>query len=98
MSDARQRILARLRDNRPQSATPPPDYSKPLGWGSERRIASFTERMQAVRGEVHRRPRDAWPAWLNRELPARGMNRVLLGAGDVTVIAGPVTRAIEARR
>ena len=52
MSDSRRRILDRLRANRPHTANPPPVYRKPLGWDREQCIASFTERMQAVRGEV----------------------------------------------
>lgn len=99
MNESRQRILERLRNNRPQSATPPPVYSKPHGWDREQCIASFTERMQAVRGEVHRLPRDAWSAWLNRELPARGMNRVLLGRGELgDAFAAVADGALQLRR
>lgn len=83
MSDSRQRILDRLRNNRPQTTATPGVYSKPLGWNREQRIAAFTERMQAVRGEVHRIERDAWVSWLNHELPARGLKRVLVGTGLV---------------
>lgn len=83
MNDARQRILERLRNNRPQTVAAPPVYSKPQGWDREQCIASFIERMHAVRGEVHRVQRSEWTAWLNRELPVRGMHRVLLGHGDV---------------
>ena len=33
--------------------------------------------MQAVRGEVHKLERDRWMDWLRRELPARGLRRLL---------------------
>lgn len=81
MSDSRQGILERLRANRPHAAKPPPVYRKPLGWDREHCIAAFTERMRSVRGEVHRIGRDDWIDWLNRELPQRGLNRVLVGQG-----------------
>lgn len=81
MADSRDRILARLRANRPQAVADAPAYAKPLGWDRERRIAAYTERMQAVRGEVHRIGRDDWIDWLNRELPERALYRVLVGTG-----------------
>ncbi|MDJ0739546.1 MAG: lactate utilization protein [Gammaproteobacteria bacterium] len=83
MSEARERILKRLRANRPAASPAPDAYQKPLGWDRERRIAAFSERMQAVRGEVHRVARDAWTDWLARELPARGLRQVLVGNGAV---------------
>lgn len=83
MSDARSRILGRLRANRPQAVATPPVYRKALGWDRERSIAVFTERMQAVRGEVHRVKRDDWVAWLRAELPRRGLRRALVGHGPI---------------
>ena len=83
MSEARDRILARLRAQRPAQQPTPSVYRKPLGWDRERRIAEFTARMQAVRGEVHRVARDAWVDWINRNLPARGLRRALVGTGEV---------------
>lgn len=83
MSDARKNILDRLRANRPHADTPPARYVKTLGWDRARRIEEFTARMQAVRGEVHRVGRDEWTGWLNRELPARGMTRALIGRGPI---------------
>ena len=99
MSEARRRILERLRANRPHAVAQPPVYSKPLGWDREQRIAAFTERMQAVRGEVHRVARDAWVDWINRELPERGLSRVLLGHGPVAErFAAGATDAFRIRR
>jgi L-lactate dehydrogenase complex protein LldG len=83
LSDARDRILARLRANRPTDVPPPPRYRKRLGWDREQRIAAFTERMRAVRGEVHRVARDAWVDWVTDTLPARGVREVLVGSGPV---------------
>lgn len=83
MSESRQRILARLRNNRPHAVLTPTVYSKPLGWDREQCIGAFSERMRAVRGEVHRVARDDWPAWINRELPQRGMHKVLVGNGAI---------------
>lgn len=79
MSEARQRILTRLRGNRPAAEPPQPSYQKTLGWDREQRIASFIERMQAVRGEVHRLNGADWVAWLVEHLPARGQRRALIG-------------------
>jgi L-lactate dehydrogenase complex protein LldG len=79
MNEARQRILARLRNNRPAAEPPPPNYRKTLGWDREQRIASFTQRMQAVRGEVHRLSSADWVAWLVEHLPARAQHRALIG-------------------
>ena len=83
MSDAREKILGRLRSNRPQAVPQPQAYRKPLGWNREQCIASFSERMQAVRGEVRRVARDQWVDWINREIPARGLTRALVGRGEV---------------
>ena len=99
MSDARERILGRLRANRPTSIDPTPVYRKPLGWDRERRIATFTERMRAVRGEVHRMAPDEWVDWLNRELPPRGLRRALVGHGDVaTAFAAGAADDFSVRR
>ena len=83
MSDARQRILARLRDNRPTADDPPPTYRKPLGWDKATRIAVFSERMQAVRGEVHHLPAADWVDWIAAELPGRGLHKALIGRSEV---------------
>jgi L-lactate dehydrogenase complex protein LldG len=83
MSDARDRILERLRANRPHSVPTPAAYAKSLGWDREQRIAHFSERMQAVRGEVHRVARSDWVTWINNELPARGMRRALIGRSGI---------------
>lgn len=83
MSDARQRILDRLRANRPQSVQPPSSYEKILNWDNTQRVAAFVERMSAVRGEVHRLQRDEWPTWLAGMLSERGLTRGLIGTSPV---------------
>ena len=99
MSETRTRILERLRANRPTAVAPPPTYSKPLGWDRTQRVAAFTERMQAVRGEVHQIERDGWMDWLRHELPARGLRRVLVGRGAVgNALAGASWAELDVRR
>ena len=83
MTESRDNILKRLRANRPQGVPAPGRYAKPLGWDRERRIAAFRERMQAVRGEVHRVGGDAWVAWIGDEMTRRGLRRALIGHGPV---------------
>ena len=99
MSETRTRILERLRASRPAASAAPAAYSKPLGWDRAQRIAAFTERMQAVRGEVHQVTRDGWVDWLRHELPARGLRRVLVGNGAVgDALAGTSWSELEIRR
>ena len=99
MSETRTRILERLRANRPAAAATPAAYSKPLGWDRTQRIAAFSERMQAVRGEVHQVACDGWVDWLRHELPARGLRRVLIGNGVVgDALAGTSWSELELRR
>jgi L-lactate dehydrogenase complex protein LldG len=83
MSNARDNILARLRANRLHDVAAPQRYAKPLDWDGEQRIASFIERMQAVRGEVHQLKADSWVDWLIDELPQRGLQKALLGRSDI---------------
>ena len=99
MSETRARILDRLRANRPATTTAPSTYSKPLGWNRAQRIAAFTERMQAVHGEVHQVARGAWADWLQHELPARGLHRVLVGNGAIGNTLSDVSSAeLDIRR
>ena len=79
MSEARARILGRLRTNRPHTTAAPEPYTKALNWDREQCITAFITRMQAVRGEVHRVAHDSWVDWINNEIPARGMQHALIG-------------------
>ena len=99
MSETRARILDRLRANRPATTAAPSTYSKPLGWDRAQRIAAFTERMQAVHGEVHQVASDSWVDWLQHELPARGLHRVLVGNGAIgDALADAPAAGLEIRR
>lgn len=91
MGDPRERILSRLREQRHSVTASPLDYRKPMGWNREQRVAAFTERMHAVRGEVHRVGADQWVDWLIGELPQRGLRRALVGTGPD--IAAPFAAA-----
>jgi L-lactate dehydrogenase complex protein LldG len=81
MTEARQRILERLRTQRTETVPAPTRYDKPMGWDRADKITMFIERMTAVRGEVHRLDRDRWVDWLLDEMPARGLRRALIGGG-----------------
>ena len=99
MNEARTRILARLRANRPDPTPSPARYRKPLGLDREARIDLFTRRMQAVRGEVHRIDRGAATAWLVDELARRGLRQVLVGNGALgDQLAAAATDAVVVRR
>lgn len=82
MSNARDNILQRLRENRPHAVPAPPVYEKPLGWDLEKKIVSFSERMRAVRGEVHRLGRTEWVDWIGNALASQGLTRGLLGTSE----------------
>ncbi len=83
MNEARARILARLRRQGPRPAPAADDPVPPPSCDLEACVARFSERMQAVRGEVHRlRDRD-WQSWLQTELPRRGVRTLLHGTGRV---------------
>ena len=78
MSDTRERILARLRDSRPHIASH--GYDIP-GSGAEmtldERIERFTQRMQAVRAEVHLVSGDAWIECVREICIAKGVSTLL---------------------
>ena len=99
MSESKRYILGRLRSKRMQSTTAPEVYQKALDWDHERRIDAFTRCMRAVRGEVHRLARDQWVDWINRELPERGLRRLLIGSGPIAdQYAAGAADGIELRR
>jgi L-lactate dehydrogenase complex protein LldG len=92
MADARERILARLRDARgaapvtPQSTVAPPE----VAIAPAERVARFRACLEAVRAEVHVTPReDAW-SLLRRLVEERGVRRLLYGA------EGPLGRMLRA--
>ncbi|MCG8038951.1 MAG: lactate utilization protein [Candidatus Thiodiazotropha taylori] len=83
MSEAREKILQRLRNNRadleqPVQSAPPLEIRT-----IEQRIARFTKCQTAVHGEVHSLPAGEWIDWLAEELPQRGLHQVLTGTGEI---------------
>ena len=89
MSDARDRILTRLRQTRPTG--PLPDAPRPPipPWDTTGMVRRFTERMEAVRAEVHPAGTGDWPAVLADLVAARGVNTLLYGVG------GPLSGLLE---
>lgn len=82
MSNAKANILQRLRQH---SITPlvennrqPPGHN----WSQQQKIARLTENMRAVRSEVCHLTNQSWSEWLNRELPSRDLNNVLIGSNN----------------
>ena len=66
----------------PPMPFPPGGVHKPLGWDRERCIAGIHDECARCAARCigwH----DDWTAWLNRELPPRGMLRGLIGRGAV---------------
>ncbi len=83
MSNARDRILSDLRhQSRPKDAPLVDAYRPGHDWNLEYRVERLTEFMRAVRTEVVRLENRDWIDWLNRELPTRGLSRVLVGANE----------------
>ena len=99
MSEARKRILQRLRDN-PVLSEPPGRTPAPRKhWSLEQRIQCFSEQQRRVHGEVFRLARSQWRNWLAVELPKRGLRRLLAGTGDLgEQLAAVDIRGIELRR
>ena len=82
MSDARARILGRLRAAAPASAPDrvPVPISPATPANQADLLASFRARLEAVRAEVHLADADGWPALVQRLARARGVARLLFGA------------------
>ena len=80
MSDARERILARLHsaviDEEPEA----PALPERPAWDREERIRRFTERMRTVRAEVIRVSANGWPARLWQLCDSKGIGSLLYGA------------------
>ena len=78
MNAARDRILQRLRDRRASSCPQLPDNPvRRFDWSADECLKRFTERMQAVRGEVHLVGAD-WPQILFDLLKGKGACNLLL--------------------
>ncbi len=77
MSDARANILARLRLAEWEPDDEPLRPVERFDWSREECIQRFTERMRAVRAEIHRVGRDAWAARLLELATAMGLGNLL---------------------
>ena len=91
MSDARARILGRLRVAAPATTptvvpTPPPPVA-PADRAAL--LQSFRARLEAVRAEVHLSDTEGWPALAQRLARERGVARLLFGAD------GPLADALR---
>lgn len=79
MSNARNQILQRLRAvPRPEVDTTGRDYVPIYQWDKAERIKRFTERMQAVRAEVHLSDKQSWLTKLAELCQAKGLNNLLV--------------------
>lgn len=82
MNNARENILKQLRANRQHQSDSPEVYLPRYDWSQQQKIDRLTERMTAVRTEVHLLADSNWIDWLNSELPKRSLTRVLVGSGQ----------------
>lgn len=79
MDTPRARILSRLRQGVLELDRPDPEILvRRFDWGPDECLEHFQERLEAVRGEVHR-VRDDWAAQAIRLLLERGVGRLLYG-------------------
>jgi len=82
MSEARDRILARLREGRgPSISAAVPESPRPTAPipDAEGMVRRFTERLEAVRAEVHRTSGNSWTATLWRLCSEKGIGNLLYG-------------------
>ena len=89
MSDARNRILARLKTRTPPVSTAPAPGPHAPDWDTGTMVRRFSERMEAVRAKVHVVGTDDWPLKLAELAVARGTRSLLYGAG------GPLAAHLE---
>lgn len=79
MSDARDRILARLRARRPGTVGTDrrARQVRQPEWSPKERVARFRERLEAVRAELHTTPRGAWVDLLQGLARDKGLGQLL---------------------
>lgn len=90
MTDARNRILERLRQRQPTGPLTEVPQAPQVPVAADTSIRRFTERLEAVRAEVHRASATEWPARLAELAKTRGIERILYGAD------GPLAGQLEA--
>jgi len=79
MTDSRAHILNRLRHHELTPQAKAPVYQKPLGLSKDQRIKSFTEKQQAVRGEVVLL-KGGWTDWMDKHFKDA---HLLIGTGEL---------------
>ncbi len=79
MTDSRAHILNRLRHHELTPQAKAPVYQKPLGLSKAQRIKSFTEKQQAVRGEVVLL-NGSWTDWMDKHFKDA---HLLIGTGEL---------------
>jgi L-lactate dehydrogenase complex protein LldG len=82
MSDARARILDRLRRAPRQPAAAQPNWQPATYASAAERADRFQFMLEAVHGEVHRVTAADWPETLRRLLVERGVRNLLCGADN----------------
>lgn len=76
---ARANILARLREpQRPECGFSERDYLSRYDWDTAERVRRFTERMVAVRAEVHHATADTWLDVVSQVCAAKGLSNLLV--------------------
>ena len=76
---SRTNILARLREpQRPECGFDERDYLSRFDWDRAERVRRFTERMVAVRAEVHQATADAWLDVVKQVCAAKGLKNLLV--------------------
>ncbi len=79
MSNARESILARLRESRQPASTAPERYLPSYGWSQQEKEQRFTKCMTDVHTEVVNLKGKNWVDWINQQLPQRGLHNILIG-------------------
>ena len=81
---ARANILARLREpQRPECGFSERDYLSRYDWDTAERVRRFTERMVAVRAEVHHATPETWLHVVSQVCAAKGLNNLLVSPETV---------------
>ncbi|WP_038140975.1 LutC/YkgG family protein [Thiothrix lacustris] len=76
---SRTNILARLREpQRPECGFDERDYLSRFDWDRAERVRRFTERMVAVRAEVHQATADTWLDVVKQVCAAKGLKNLLV--------------------
>ena len=91
MSDSRSRILAKLRERQPEPPPLPVEEAtrEHVDWTPAECVQRFSEKMTAVRAEVHPCSKSEWPQRLRSLCRERGLRQLAYGPG------GPLANAIE---